>query len=693
MSWSAYWQMVTPRPWACRQLRPWPLAILAVVIAACHHTPPPPTLAAALRFQGTPTQRANALVQVALEGSATERHKAWFLAGLYACDAGAPVPAATYFTRAGIAGGLTSLAARRLEEALGHAPVPDPASTPLVGAPFLSPDAAVRLQLTAAEVLVEHGRDREAMAALPPLDHLQGSELGRALALAARAQHGDRSLLARRVLLDVPQAFARLFPGESPATFSRTFSAEEWARHARAWLDAGDLGEAVRSGRRGGPAGALVAARASLRARHSSAALAELARVESSAAVWLERAEAYRQIAWGSQPPHRGARFADMLRASQQAARLASQEGPDQARAALQEAEALIELGHLERGAVALRRPGCAALPRFDWVLRRLLLRSASSPAGPEIAPEGVGSGRVQRLGAYWRGVRAARVGDSTVLEKLVREGPPDLPTLWACQAMGRPLPAMALSASPPSRQAPPPWSRELLLLGRTADVAVAWRADLESGRAPAAGWLGLAALTKQTPLESIPMLIKGEPRLLNGPWGGLPVNLLEQYLPLFWRRELEHAASRASIPPWVLAGLVRQESAWNPRARSAANALGLAQVLPNVGREAGSRAGVRVVTDGDLFDPAKNLAVGAWLLASWRRSFGGAWTPALASYNAGERRVREVWERCGRRDGPGFVEAIEIPETWDYVHRVVFLAEGYRIVYWPEGKAFPWTS
>jgi soluble lytic murein transglycosylase-like protein len=79
-------------------------------------------------------------------------------------------------------------------------------------------------------------------------------------------------------------------------------------------------------------------------------------------------------------------------------------------------------------------------------------------------------------------------------------------------------------------------------------------------------------------------------------------------------------------------------------------------------------------------------------LLARWRASFSGSWTAALASYDAGEKRVREVWEAASRDDGPTFVEALEIPETWDYVHRVVLLAEGYRILYWPEGKAYPWT-
>jgi soluble lytic murein transglycosylase len=165
----------------------------------------------------------------------------------------------------------------------------------------------------------------------------------------------------------------------------------------------------------------------------------------------------------------------------------------------------------------------------------------------------------------------------------------------------------------------------------------------------------------------------------------------MERYLPLPWRDEVESAARRAGVPAWVLAGLVRQESAWNPRARSAAGALGLAQVLPAVAAEA-AREVPGLAPTGDLFEPGRNLVLGATLLARWRRSFAGSWTAALASYDAGEKRVRDLWEAADRDDGPIFVEALEIPETWDYVHRVVLLAEGYRILYWPEGKAYPWT-
>jgi soluble lytic murein transglycosylase-like protein len=683
--------MVTPTRWGCRGARLLPPLLLASLLSACHHAPPPPKLAAALSFQGPAPGRAAALVEVGVGGAPAERARAWYLAGLLACDAGASLPASAYFARGGASGGSAALAARRLEDALGQKPLGPDSLNAVLAAPYLSSQDTVRLRLRCAEALLDHHLPVAAAAVLPVGDDLRPEEVRRALALAVRAGQGDRAALERRVLLEAPQDFGKLFPAESRTSVTRGFATTDWAEQAQAWLDGGDSAQAIRAGQRGGAAGALVAARACLKLRRSAEALGLAASAGSSLAVWIERGEAYRQMAWGSSPPNRLARFADMLRATREASRLLTPGAPESGRVAVQEAEALTELGHLEQAAAALGKPGCAQQPRFDWVLRRWFLLSSGGKVALDAAPKGVGGTRVRRIAELWRGMLAARSGDRSALEGLSGSGLPDLPAIWASEALGRPLPTVTLSAAPPSLAGPPPWARDLLTLGRTADIAVAWRADLESGRAPAQGWLGLAALVKLPPLETIPLLVRGEPRLLAGSWEGLSVALLEQYLPLLWRQEIEQASRRAGIPPWVLAGVVRQESAWNPHARSPASALGLSQILLDTGREASTRAGVRIATEADLFDPGKNLAVGAVLLASLHHAFG-AWSPALASYNAGERRVREVWDRTGKREGPEFVESIELPETWDYVHRVVFLAEGYRIVYWPEGRPFPWT-
>jgi soluble lytic murein transglycosylase-like protein len=277
-------------------------------------------------------------------------------------------------------------------------------------------------------------------------------------------------------------------------------------------------------------------------------------------------------------------------------------------------------------------------------------------------------------------------------LRELATSGHVDLPAHWAAARLGATVRPIELFDTTPPPVPAPRWASDLMNAGRTADVLVGWRAELDRQRAPAAGWLSFARLASLPPLEAIPILVRGEPRLLTGQWSGLPRGLLKAYLPLEWRVELEQAAARAGVPPWVLAALVRQESAWFQRAVSAAGAVGLTQVLPATAQELMKQRRDVFVGDKPVTDPATNLTIGALLLSQWRRAFSGSWVAAIAAYNAGERRVRSVWDRAKGRDGPEFVEALEIPETWDYVHRVVMLAEGYRVLYWPDGKGYPWT-
>ncbi|MEW6338377.1 MAG: transglycosylase SLT domain-containing protein [Acidobacteriota bacterium] len=446
---------------------------------------------------------------------------------------------------------------------------------------------------------------------------------------------------------------------------------------------------------------ALVAARAANRGRRAHNALVWAGRLDDGDPdAWIERAEAHRQIAWGDRPERRAGPFRDMLRCAQRAAGLLPISDPRRGRVRLQMAEALTELGRFDEAVGHLGDEVVRSQPRHDWVFRRLFfLRARTAASWPEAyAPSGAVSNRVRRIAEYWVGVGSRPEGTTAAGKALATSDLPDLPAHWAARNSVSGVSPPSLREGAPTVPDPPPWAGDLIDAGRVSDAIVAWRFDLEAANRRGPEWLGLLLLADMVALDEIPLLVRAEPRLVNGPWDGLHRQLLERYLPLPFRDELVDASRRAGVPPWVLAGLVRQESAWSPAARSAAGAVGLSQVLPAVAREiVGRDAGLARWLGGtgsgvDLTRPRTNLGIGATLLRRWRDSMGGSWTAALACYNAGERRVREVWERSGRRDGPEFVEAIEIPETWDYVHRVVLLAEGYRVLYWPVERPYPWT-
>jgi soluble lytic murein transglycosylase len=151
---------------------------------------------------------------------------------------------------------------------------------------------------------------------------------------------------------------------------------------------------------------------------------------------------------------------------------------------------------------------------------------------------------------------------------------------------------------------------------------------------------------------------------------------------PLPYRESLERYASLHSIDVSVLAGLIRQESEFDPKAVSRANAYGLTQVLPSTGRELSRRAGMPSFSPAMLFEPEINLRLGTLYLKSLLDQHDGAWETTLASYNAGKSRVNRWLTWAEYREPAEFIENIPFTETREYVQAVLRNADIYRRLY-----------
>lgn len=143
----------------------------------------------------------------------------------------------------------------------------------------------------------------------------------------------------------------------------------------------------------------------------------------------------------------------------------------------------------------------------------------------------------------------------------------------------------------------------------------------------------------------------------------------------------LVRAARARKLDPAFVAGLIRQESSWYPRAVSPAGARGLMQVMPSVGSSIARTLGFPVWEPGLLFDPDANLELGTAHLASALRDYDDP-IRALAAYNAGASRVARWSDKKGVDDPEVFAERIPFNETRDYVRIVTRNAEIYRALY-----------
>jgi soluble lytic murein transglycosylase len=140
----------------------------------------------------------------------------------------------------------------------------------------------------------------------------------------------------------------------------------------------------------------------------------------------------------------------------------------------------------------------------------------------------------------------------------------------------------------------------------------------------------------------------------------------------------IERQARLNNLDPYLVMGLVRQESAFNPRALSGANARGLMQILPETAARSNRPSRTRVAARR-LYDPNYNVEVGCAYLAALLKDFGGRPELALAAYNAGDFRVRDWTAKYTFRNSGIFLESIPISATRTYVELVLRDAEVYR--------------
>lgn len=293
-----------------------------------------------------------------------------------------------------------------------------------------------------------------------------------------------------------------------------------------------------------------------------------------------------------------------------------------------------------------------------------------------------------RQQGAFWMGRALIDAGDTVGARPFLQEARTIDPVAWYGLRAADLLRAGSLSAVLPASPDTGPSGSSvaegaLRRLGLLLDLELedAYALELERvRRLPGDGALyaiaeGLHARGRTLDAVLIGRFIKRN----DGTWNP---RLLRIVYPFPYKDQILAQAEARGLDPYIVAGLIRQESLFDPRARSRADARGLMQVVPRTGVQLARQDGLSGFQTASLYQPETNLRLGTRYFADLLSRYDGHVIWVLAAYNAGPSRMARWREMPEARDPDLFAERIPFRETRDYVKVVQQNARIYRAVY-----------
>jgi soluble lytic murein transglycosylase len=164
-----------------------------------------------------------------------------------------------------------------------------------------------------------------------------------------------------------------------------------------------------------------------------------------------------------------------------------------------------------------------------------------------------------------------------------------------------------------------------------------------------------------------------------------LPRAVQKQVYPAGWGDLVAEQAAQHGVDPLLMLALMRQESSFDPRAQSGAQAMGLTQVVPPTARGIARGLGRDDFALRDLLKPGVSVEFGTWFLSQLLGDYKGRIFVALTAYNAGGGNVARWLQHFG--DDPDLlVEQIPFEETRTYLRIVYDNYLHYQMLYRPDG-------
>jgi soluble lytic murein transglycosylase len=151
---------------------------------------------------------------------------------------------------------------------------------------------------------------------------------------------------------------------------------------------------------------------------------------------------------------------------------------------------------------------------------------------------------------------------------------------------------------------------------------------------------------------------------------------------PAPYRELILRAVARRNLDPRLLLSVMRQESGFNPRAKSGAAARGLMQLTVDTAAKYTARAGLNNLQDDDFYRPEVSIPVAVEYMLELTNLFPDLPEAVAASYNGGEDNVARWVKRAGHNDPGVFASEVGFTESKDYVFKVMSNYRAYRQLY-----------
>ncbi|HEX9943649.1 MAG TPA: lytic transglycosylase domain-containing protein [Thermoanaerobaculia bacterium] len=293
------------------------------------------------------------------------------------------------------------------------------------------------------------------------------------------------------------------------------------------------------------------------------------------------------------------------------------------------------------------------------------------------------------RRGRYWTARAFGSLGEDERAQQIYNEiAQADTADFYRRNALnrlrGKPATLAAAAQAKEPWPADPALERARLLTDLGLDALALSETELVRAKVEPRSLRALEAviLARQGERRKSVLVIRDAFPALGGPFQAtLPDEARRLYYPIDYQEPIRTWATMNRLPPYLVFGIIRQESAFDPNAQSWAGARGLMQLMPATARELALKNGLDY-SHAKLSDPAFNVRLGTTYFRQVFSMFDENLELSLAGYNGGPYRIRRLWQESGGTELDRFLEGLNLEESKTYVKRILVLSDSYRQLY-----------